>query len=186
MSERLADVVIDVGCANHGGDRSVVPLVERFHPRVLVGFDMQQGDDWWPHETIDGTEVLRVQAAAWVRNEDLSVWGSSLGARVVPLSDDSDSDFDTRGFDIANVIEAFAGRVVLKLDAESAEWEIIPHLVERGIDERLALILVEWHCLRCGHGGWSHAAGCEGRDETEERARAIEATVRCPIERWEL
>jgi hypothetical protein len=189
VTERLADVVIDVGCADHGGDRSIVPLIEHYHPGLLMGFDPQLGDDWLPQETIGMTEVIRVQAAAWVEDAWLEMTGGGLGARMVPIEQ---GHSDVRAFDIAKIIPMFAGRIVLKLDAESAEWLIVPHLVEQDLDLRLDRILVEWHCVKCGNGAWSHSPPhphgtvCDGAEETEARALAVEATVRCPIERWSL
>lgn len=185
MSERLADVVIDVGCANHGGDQSIVPLIERFHPGVLFGIDPQVEEA----ETYgqDGTTVILTRAVAWSSNTRLSLTGSGLGMRAV-----EDPDGDLMGYDIAPLILNFAGRIVLKLDAESAEWLIVPHLVANDIDLCLDLILVEWHCVLCGNGAWAHSPPhphgtvCDGAEETEARARAVEATVRCPIERWSL
>ena len=184
MSERLADVVIDVGCADHGGDQSIVPLIERFHPGVLFGIDPQVATETYGY---DGTTVILTRAIAWSADTTVSLTGGGLGMRAT-----EDPDGDRRAFDIGPLILNFAGRIVLKLDAESAEWAIVPHLVANDIDRRLDLILVEWHCVKCGNGAWAHSPPhphgtvCDGAVETEARALAVEATVRCPIERWEL
>jgi hypothetical protein len=184
MTERRADVVIDVGCADHGGDRSIVPLIEHYHPGVLFGIDPQVESATYLH---DGTTVILTRAVAWTHDTMMTLSGGGLGMRAT-----EDPDGEWRAFDIAPMIAAFAGRIVLKLDAESAEWEIVPHLVREGSDLSLDRILVEWHCVLCGNGAWAHSPPhphgtmCDGAVETEARAREVEATVRCPIEGWSL
>jgi hypothetical protein len=172
---RLADVVIDVGCADHGGDRSIVPLIEHYQPGLLIGFDPQSPSCTYRHEE---TTVMLLDAVGWTSDTTVTMSGGGLGMRAT-----EDPKGMTLALDMARVIRMFAGRIVLKLDAESAEWLIVPHLVANDLDLRLDKILVEWHCVKCGNGAWAHSPPhphgtmCDG---------AVESTVRCPIERWAL
>ena len=44
-------IVVDLGCFPHRGEISIEPLVERYHPDVLYGFDP------WP-ALVEGERVL--------------------------------------------------------------------------------------------------------------------------------
>lgn len=171
-------VVVDVGCATHGADRSIEPLVERFHPQTLLGYDPQV----YPCEfDVDGTRVRLYDQAVADTNGRLRFDGQGLGARFV----DTGGKY-VRCVDVAEVLAPLPTGTVLKLDAEGAEFRILERLISTRVDAGLALVLVEWHCPSCGHGVWSHAASCDQMDEAEQLAVSIESRLACPVERWEL
>lgn len=178
MGSSGTEIVIDVGCATHGADRSVEPLVDRFHPEKLYGFDPQVH----PCEfDLDGTKVKLDNAAAWVSGGRLRFDGHGLGARFVEKGGRY-----VRCIDLPKFIANLPTGAVLKLDAEGSEWQLLRRLIDLRLDATLGLVLVEWHCYDCGHGIWSHAASCESMDTMEQEALEIEAQLACPHERWEL
>jgi FkbM family methyltransferase len=172
-------IVIDVGCATHGGDRSIEPLIERFHPEVLFGFDPQVFECMY---VTDGTVVVLSDKAAWTVNGRIRFDGNSLGARVVDKGGKH-----VRCFDLAQMIAKEGRRpLYLKLDCEGSEYPIIEKLIKTRVDATIDLLLVEWHCQSCGHGIWSHAVTCDQMEEAEAQAIALEDRLACPVERWEL
>lgn len=138
--------MIDVGChdySNYPEDLSVGPLIKRFNPSVLYGFDpaATKAAIFW-----DSTRVLIEPQAAWVydgfigfsRNHEnglRSETGEMCGPAAVPC------------FDLAQFICDLPANeeIVLKIDAEGAEHKLLPHLHEDGADALLSLILIEWH-----------------------------------------
>jgi hypothetical protein len=76
-------------------------------------------------------------------------------------------------FDLAAFIRDLPpGEIVLKLDAEGAEIPLLEHLHAAGMDERLTLLLVEWHdAVMTGDYG--------------ARRAMLEAALRCRVEEWE-
>jgi hypothetical protein len=170
--------VVDVGCATHGADRSIEPLVERFHPELLLGYDPQV----YPAEfDVDGTKVKLHDTAVSDSNGRLRFDGNGLGARFV----DRGGRY-VRTVDAFELVRALPAGTVFKLDAEGAEFRILERLISTRADAALGLVLVEWHCPYCGHGVWSHAASCDQMDEAEQLAVSIEERLACPVERWEL
>lgn len=168
--------VVDVGSATHGGDVSIGPLIERFAPRVLYGFDPQQPSG---REMISGTEVILEPWVAWTAAGTVGFSGEGLGARV-------GEGVATQCFDLPAFLCTLDPPVVLKLDCEGSEYELIPALIDTRVDVTLELLLVEWHCPECGHGAWSHRADCDSMPETEELASSLERQLACPVERWAL
>ncbi len=175
-------IVIDVGCATWGEDASVPHLIEEFKPDTLYGFD--PGLHWEKQiEMIDGCQVVLTRDAAWTYNGTVGFVVANLGGHVdehaqrVPC------------FDLAEfILKRPQGEdVVLKMDAEGAEYVLVPHLVERGADLRLRLARIEWHCEFCGIGGnGRHREACEvDRAWWTERRERTEGGLRCPSDEWD-
>lgn len=155
-------VVIDIGCARYGNDYSMERLIEEFSPDILFGFDpnpeitVSAGADWQrlnPDEmlyrTPSGCDVYLEQKAAWTydgeigyRSETLNSWVTELkGSPLVPC-------FDLADFIYRKVPATKDGRIrniVLKIDAEGSEYDLLRHLIARGMDHVLHFTWVEWH-----------------------------------------
>lgn len=160
-------VVIDVGCAKYGGDYSIERLIEEFHPETLYGFDPNLSE---PSETvIDGTRVCLFDTAAWTR-------AGTVGYRTAGLRGTVTEDARRPRvvcFDLAAFIAALPdeGGIVLKIDAEGAEYDLLEHLIRAGVDAGLAVAVVEWHPLSDG----SH----------EERRESIGERIGCELREWQ-
>ena len=139
-------IVIDLGCATYEDypeDESVLKLIDRFHPSVLFGFD--------PNPSLvttaifeRGCRVLLERRAAWTYdgfigfsvdwNRLRGTTGEMMGPAAVPC------------FDIAKFIrELPEGELIVKMDIETAEYELVPHLMSQGVMGRISLLLIEWH-----------------------------------------
>ncbi len=170
-------IVVDLGCCAHEGDQSVEPLVERFKPRVLLGFDplLHAARSY----KIDDTLVVLKAEAAWTYDGviDLAVgYGSSLDATVVRDKHDRgewDETTQVPCFDFVEWLRYQHHREakVLKLNIEGAEFELLEHLHASLKDEWFDRIIVAWHDDRLG-GGYP------------ERRAKLEAGLRCPVEEW--
>lgn len=131
-------IVVDVGCACYGGDYSIERLVEEFHPHTLYAFDpaAEDGD-----ERVGETLVIRRRAAAWTHAGEIGFTAAGLGGHIDP-----DGPL-VRAIDLSALIfeVADSGDLVLKIDAEGAEYDLLEHLVATGADRLLSLAWVEWH-----------------------------------------
>lgn len=149
--------VIDVGCADHGGDQSVRPLIEEFHPDRLLGFDPEL-DYSVTKLNIAGTSVELRKRIAWVKDGSVEFVHAGLGTRV-----EEGSRLWVRCDNLGRVIReelVECDRLILKMDAEMSEYQLLPVLIEQGLDERIELLLIEWHCPECRNGDWSHNPDC--------------------------
>ncbi len=146
-------IVIDLGCCNHDRDTSIGPLVDRFAPEVLFGFDplLDTNDDY----DMNGTRVRLRNKAAWTRNGTLTlmVGNSPLGSTVMRergLS--AQAERTVRCFDLARFIQLLPdGELVLKLDVEGAEYPLLQQLADTGTLSKVGCLLVEWHGLHGDH-----------------------------------
>jgi hypothetical protein len=169
-------IVIDLGCAEQGGSDSVGMLIERFHPRVLYGFD--------PHTPVvtgthrGGTRLVLSSKVAWTREGTVIFQDDGAASCVVegePLLHPSyrlnpAEPREVECFDLAAWIFTLPGdKIVLKMDVESAEIPLLEHLIETHADECLWLVLAEFH---------------PGTPEDHERREWIEETFACPIQNW--
>lgn len=138
-------IVIDVGCASFEGARSIPELIVRFNPDVIYGFDPNRDEV----AIRTSVRVERSYAAAWTYDGTVGFYQDSTTSRV--------SDFPSKQvpcIDLARFIgELPEDEIVLRLDCEGAEHRLLEHLHETGADERLSLVLVEWH-LRCPVEEW--------------------------------
>jgi hypothetical protein len=138
-------VVIDVGCARHGGDYSIERLIEEYDPHELYGFDPTLDVSTWPTPMPDRPVMCLRTVAAWTydgevgfRADGLNSWVTELrGAPKVPC------------VDLARVVREVAIPdhldVILKLDAEGSEYDLLRHLMATETDRLLTLAVVEWH-----------------------------------------
>lgn len=175
-------IVIDIGCASHGGDVSIPHLIEEFSPSVIYGFDPAVGH--YTEYTYPGSETLVIERpeAAWTRDGDVGFIVAGLGGHVDPAGR------KTPCFDLADFIAIKAGNdeVILKMDAEGAEYEVLPWLVRQNADRLLKLAVIEWHCEMCGIGGnGRHRDNCKvDKDWWLERRERVESALRCPTAEW--
>ena len=135
------DVVIDVGCATHGTEESVNRLISMFHPKTLYGFDPHCRDTV---DDVDGTLVILTRAAAWTYDGNVWFGDDASRSRVTGAK----GDRTVRCVDLAQLISEYRQQhpnVVLKLDAEGAEYTLLPHLISTGTDRLLQEVWVEWH-----------------------------------------
>lgn len=140
-------IVIDVGCATHGGSSSIVPLVEEFEPSLLVGLDPSTKEDTY---YIGKTKVIERAEAVWVHGGFIGFLEAGLGGTVLPGHREQ-----VACVDIALVVKdmyTFGEDLILKMDAEMAEYQLLPHLIATEADKLLAACIVEWHCPECRYG----------------------------------
>lgn len=148
-------VVVDIGCADHHG-RSVDYLIERFQPDEFWGFDP------WPdmeaRDYRDGqTHVRLSKQAAWTHDGEVTYTLAGDCSHV------GEGPLTVPCFDLSSWLASRDEGTILKIDAEGAEYELVPHLIATGQDERLELLLIEWH-----------------HDD-----RGLTDKLRCQVEQWE-
>jgi hypothetical protein len=176
-------IVIDVGCATHGSDSSIPHLIEEFSPRILYGFDPALAENT-PVTTEGSTRVVLARSAAWTYDGEIGFHVNGLGGHVV-RGGKAFPCVDLAAF-ILSMPEG--EEIVLKMDAEGAEYVLLPHLVEHDADLRLKLAWIEWHCEECKLGGnGRHREGCAtDRDWWFERREKAESALRCETTEWNL
>ena len=177
-------IVIDVGCAEYGGDFSIRRLVDEFAPEILYGFDPNPairhgaGEPWW----IGDTKILIEQKAAWTEDGEIGYLEDGLNscltyredAPKVPCVDLA--TFITELWSVKYMRdeggewERDEPKIILKMDAEGSEYDVLPHLMLRGADELLDLAIIEWHE--------------RGIERAKERRNVIEKEFACPIREW--
>lgn len=174
----MTDVVIDVGSATWGGDASIPYLVEHFKPRYLYALDPAEED---LNYDLDGTEVIRVSAAAWKYDGSINFTVANLGGHI-----DSRGEL-TRCIDLASLIgEVYeSAGTVLKIDAEGAEYDLCEHLIDQKVDKLLELAWIEWHCKTCRNAIWAHVPNCRDSGRSESERDRLEASLSCMTDRWE-
>lgn len=131
-------IVIDVGCARHGDSYSIERLVDEFHPETLIGLDPVSP----PYiKDIDGTFVYVMPVAAWTHDGVVGFKPQGTSGHIAFYAP------PVPCVDLADLIDLWSSRdeIILKLDAEGAEYPLLEHLIERGADEKLELAIVEWH-----------------------------------------
>ena len=157
-------IVVDIGCARYGGDYSIERLLEMYDPDYLYGFDPA-----WSSEMFLPPADLRAYVhvsneVAWTYDGQVRFLVDGLNGQV----GDAEHWPLVSCVDLARVIDGLLDdQVVLKLDAEGAEYELLPHLIRRGIDSRLTRLLVEWHPT----------------DNPALRRRIVK-NLMCPLEEW--
>lgn len=162
-------IAIDVGCARYGGDFSLERMLSEFAPDVLFGFDPEWDESMFSPPEEMTAQVIVQKAAAWVYNGKIGFEGSRLGghiassARLVPC------------IDLAEFIRSLPSDhdIVLKIDAEGAEYELLEHLIGLRVDELLTLAWVEWH-----------PPGVRVNGRPDVRRDAIEESISCEIVEW--
>lgn len=154
--------VIDVGCHDwEGGADSIDLLARVFRPTRLIGLDpfAETGT-----RKIGGTRVETLRAAA-------ATYDGEAGMRIDGTASrfEDGSEHRVLTVDLARLVAGLDGdMVILKLDCEGSEYDLLEHLIGYELDERLALLLVEWHRL----------------DLYRDRQQVLAASLRCPVGSW--
>lgn len=172
-------IVVDIGSAQHGGDQSIPHLIREFAPDVLYGLDPQAREvsyEW------GSTLVMERPWAAWTHHGTVGFEGEALRGHV------SSHGTQVPCVDLAEFLTAFRDdEVLLKMDAEGAEYVLLPYLQETSVDAFLRLAWVEWHCPKCGTGWFSADDRC-GRCEFHEPGKRslLEGSMGCEMHQWNL
>jgi hypothetical protein len=172
-------IVVDVGCHPLGPEDSVYKLIDRFEPELLFGFDpypeVEEG-----LECVRETLVVRRRVAAWVWDGVLDYAVDGISSSVHPAFM-VEAPIEVDCFDLAEWIRVLPPvEIVLKLDAEGAEFPLLTDLHLKGLDARIELLLVEWH----GEGRSGFPLRRDGSWQEFDRGELLER-LRCPVEDWE-
>ena len=174
-------IVVDVGCARYGGDYSLERLIEEFKPRLVYGFDPSNeivataGDTWsrmspekLHYVTPAGVIVILEQKAAWTFDGEVPFLFDTLGGCITGRSDQAKVEC----FELARFIKELPDEdeLVLKMDCEGSEYEVLEHLMSKGVDERISFLWIEWHDF--------------GVLDPTERRKSIERRLRCQMDEW--
>lgn len=177
--------VVDVGCATYGGDASIPYLIEEFAPALLVGFDPSEESRVYTYEDTETTVVI-VQAAAWTHDGEVTFEGEGLRGHVTGIG--TRLARSVRCIDLARyVLELADDDVILKMDAEGAEYVLLPALIDHDADLELRLAWIEWHCPECGTGWFGNETpdACQRCGYVERGKRSeLEAALRCKVAQW--
>lgn len=148
-------VVVDLGCKSYADHSSVAILVERFRPALLYGFDPHPEQGEGIERTSDTVVVYR-RAAAWTHGGRLTFTFDGTRSHHTP-----DSPDDVECFDFPAWLAVLPPcKLVVKMDVEGAEYTLLKQLQGLGLDERIDLLLAEWHQnppsfpLRCPIEPW--------------------------------
>jgi FkbM family methyltransferase len=173
-------IVVDLGCFPHRDEISIEPLIERYRPAVLYGFDP------WPalvegETDVGGTRVVLERKAAWIEDGEIEfarVRGLRGWDSTVMRSKNAKGEWTGAGeiirvpcFDVSAWLRTLPEPPVVKLDVEGAEFPILEKLVADGTDALVAELLVEWHDDKMA----DHTA----------RKSALLGSLRCPVAGWE-
>lgn len=161
-------IVIDVGSARYGEHHSIERLLDEFQPDVLYAFDPSWETEMYEPREHDTAYVIAAQTAAWTHEGTVPFKRDGLTGFISSLKNAE----DVPCIDLAEFIrkQPEAAEIILKVDAEGAEYDLLDHLMEKGVDERLSLAWVEFHKFGCS-------------DPKAARAR-IEQSIRCPLDEW--
>lgn len=173
----MTRIVYDLGCYDHpdhpgASQDSIRVLVARFHPERLVGYDPHPAVPWFREETINGTNVQVRNMAAWTGTGTVAYDPRPDAPLTAAVSDGTGPSY-VRCFDVAWDICAHGNLtdtpdIVVKLDVEGAEYQILERVIALRADEKIELVLVEWHDV----------------PDAARRRRSIVRRLRCPVETW--
>jgi hypothetical protein len=154
-------IVIDIGCATYErypDDESISKLVKRFRPKRLIGYDPAAPRMEY---TINKTRVDLRNQAAWTYDGEIGWYPHGWNGLRNRTGTLEGAPKKVRCIDIAStIIDELDARIVVKMDAEGAEYTLIPYLHEAGADALIELLLVEWH------------------------GEPLDLPLRCPVEEW--
>ena len=172
-------IVVDLGCFPHRDEISIEPLVRRYRPDVLYGFDP------WPalvegETDLEGTRVILARKAAWIEDGEIEfarVRGFRAWDSTVMREKNSRNEWSGSGeiirvpcFDFSSWLRTLPEPPIVKFDVEGAEFPILEQMVETGADVLVAELLVEWH---------------DDKMDFPDRKAALLAQLRCPVTSWE-
>lgn len=175
----VVSIVVDLGCYPHRHEISIEPLIDRYQPEVLYGFDP------WPRLVegefeLEGTRVVLQRKAAWIEEGEIEFarvrglrgWDSTVMRDKNTRNEWSRPDAIIRVdcFDVSSWLRGLPEPPIVKLDVEGAEFPILEKLVDDGTDALVAELLVEWHDDKMP-------------DHAERRAELMSA-LRCPVQPW--
>ena len=173
-------IVVDLGCFPHLDEISIEPLIARFQPDVLYGFDP------WPalvegETRVDGTRVILQRKAAWIDEGEIEfarVRGLRSWDSTVMREKDLRGEWSRRGeivvvpsFDFSSWLRTLPERPIVKMDVEGAEFPILERMIDDGTDLLVTELLIEWHDDKLA--GFA------------ERRGALISKLRCPTRPWE-
>lgn len=162
-------IVVDLGCAEHQGEGSITQLLERFHPRVFYGFDPHPGaGEIWVNKGLLPPQLIIEEKAAWTYDGFIGFREAGLRSRV----GEAEGPMAVPCFDLAAFVAGLPAdeELVVKMDVEGAEKPLLEHLIAKGADSRIGLLLVEWH---------------DDREFVEPYDRAdLIARLTCRVEEW--
>jgi len=163
-------IAIDVGCSPQGGN-SIRHIIRENRPDQLYGFDPSPAvKPIVGVSEVEGVPVEVWRMAAW--HENVNLYWVPHGYGYVSTTPEQNS-IPIQAFDLADFIAERPAdeKILLKLDCEGAEYKILPHLLERGLGDRLEALWIEWHY------------NVEGAEEIEAQVREI---LTCPIWNWNM
>lgn len=151
-------LVIDIGCAQHGNDYSIERLIAEFRPRHLFGFDPHESiiDQSFIANSVDerGTMYETIvhlrRKAAWLYDGEIGFLSDGLNSCLT----DRDDVEKVPCFDLAGWIykempatdpDGTISQIVLKMDAEGAEYDLLDRIIELGYDKLIHIAWIEWH-----------------------------------------
>lgn len=174
--------VVDLGCFPHGAEVSIEPLIDRFKPKELFGFDP------WPklpegHSVIGDTDVYLSRDAAWVSNcyrKYACVGGERSWDSTLIKEKNSREEWLkgwlrlVRCFDLCEWLKRMNfEHVIVKFDVEGAEFALLEAMWKQEVDMLVDLVLVEWHDDKMK----------PQRKFSSLRSELL-AKLRCPVEEW--
>jgi FkbM family methyltransferase len=173
-------IVVDLGCFPHWDEISIEPLLERYNPDILYGFDpwpgLKEGEN-----DVDGARVILERKAAWIEDGEIEFarvrglrgWDSTVMRAKNLRGEWSGSGEIVRVpcFDFSAWLRGLPEPPVVKFDVEGAEFPILERMLEDGTDAIVAEALVEWHD--------------EKMENFAERKTILLSALRCPVVSWE-
>ena len=178
--EVSVSIVVDLGCFPHRDEISIEPLLERYRPAILYGFDPWPGLVEGETEHA-GSRVVLARKAAWIEDGEVEfarVRGLRGWDSTVMRAKNAKGEWTGSGevirvpcFDFSSWLRGLPEPPIVKLDVEGAEFPILEKLVEDGSDVLVAELLVEWHDDKMP-------------DHAERKATLLER-LRCPVTPWE-
>lgn len=165
-------IAIDVGCSPKGGD-SIGLIIRENRPERLYGFDPSPAvEPVVGDSVVDGVPVHVEPVAAWTYDGELHWIPYGYGTVSV---ENVEGSIVVPCIDLARfIVEELPPTepILLKLDCEGGEYRLLPHLLDKGLGERLEAVWIEWHM-----------AGAD--DPLAEQARLTKA-LPCPVWSWNL
>ncbi len=136
-------VVIDIGaCDEH--DNSLRALAEKYQPTIIFGFDVRKETNVGVRE-VAGVPCEVERRAAWIHDGIISYSEKGSSTAVgFPGEVVECFDFSLWLADLA-ITAGPERQIVVKIDAEGAEYPILGKMLDDGTDLLVAEFVIEWH-----------------------------------------